>query len=56
MYPSWFSAFNKFAKDIIPILTAEDERGFSAMNMVSTDLRNSENFVILCKYLNFHYK
>ena len=26
---------------IIPISTAEDERGFSAMNMVSTDLRNS---------------
>ena len=26
---------------IIPISTAEDERGFSAMNIVSTDLRNS---------------
>ena len=26
---------------IIPISTAEDERGFFAMNIVSTDLRNS---------------
>ena len=28
---------------IIPVSTAEDERGFSAMNDVCTDLRNSLN-------------
>jgi len=26
---------------IIPISTAEDERGFSAMNIVSTDLKST---------------
>ena len=37
MYSSWFSAFNKPAEDNT---NAEDERGFSAMNIVSSDLRH----------------